>query len=306
MILTVSLNPAVDKTCGIERLEPGRVNRLLEAKSVPGGKGINVTKVLRQFCMPVMATGFLGGSGGQWIGEAMERLGVTCCFTKIAESTRTNINVVAADGSVTEILEPGPRIREKELAAFRRQFSGCLEQCEWVILSGSVPEGVPTEIYAELIRECHAYGCKVILDSSGEALRAGVLAKPELVKPNQRELEALAGGPLGTRERLEEALWRLCETTGGDVVVSCGADGLLYGSAAEPGALLRESAKKVRAVNTVGCGDTVVASLCMSRIAQEDVETTLRKAAALAAANAATKENGSIPMEKYLELLGTD
>lgn len=133
MILTVSLNPAVDKTCEIESLKPGEVNRLLQVESVPGGKAVNVTKVLRQFKLPVMAVGFLGGNAGKFIEEGLEAQGVLCCFTRIAGDTRTNSNVVAADGSVTELLEPGPEISEKELENFRKQFRGCLEQCEWVI-----------------------------------------------------------------------------------------------------------------------------------------------------------------------------
>lgn len=303
MILTVSLNPAVDKTCEIESLKPGEVNRLLQVESVPGGKAVNVTKVLRQFKLPVMAVGFLGGNAGKFIEEGLEAQGVLCCFTRIAGDTRTNSNVVAADGSVTELLEPGPEISEKELENFRKQFRGCLGQCEWVILSGSVPGGVPADIYRELIEECHAFGCRVILDSSGEALRQGILAKPDLVKPNQKELEYLAGKSLDTEEKIKKAMQQLCDKTGGEVVVSLGAEGLLALSAKQKNEFWKQAARQVEAVNTVGCGDTVVASLCMSRIAGEEPEIMLRKAAALAAANATTRENGIIPMETYLELL---
>lgn len=303
MILTVSLNPAVDKTCEIESLKPGEVNRLLRVESVPGGKAVNVTKVLRQFKLPVMAVGFLGGNAGKFIEEGLEAQGVLCCFTRIAGDTRTNSNVVAADGSVTELLEPGPEISEKELENFRKQFQGCLEQCEWVILSGSVPGGVPADIYRELIEECHAFGCRVILDSSGEALRQGILAKPDLVKPNQKELEYLAGKSLDTEEKIKKAMQQLCDKTGGEVVVSLGAEGLLALSAKQKNEFWKQAARQVEVVNTVGCGDTVVASLCMSRIAGEEPEIMLRKAAALAAANATTRENGIIPMETYLELL---
>ena len=303
MILTVSLNPAVDKTCEIESLKPGEVNRLVRVESVPGGKAVNVTKVLRQFKLPVMAVGFLGGSAGNFIEEAMEEQGVLCCFTRIAGDTRTNSNIMTVDGRVTELLEPGPEISEKELENFRKQFRGCLEQCEWVILSGSVPGGVPADIYRELIEECHAFGCRVILDSSGEALRQGIPAKPDLVKPNRKELEYLAGEPLDTEEKIKKAMRQLCDKTGGEVVVSLGVEGLFAMAAGQNSGFWKQDARRVEAVNTVGCGDTVVASLCMSKIAGEEPETMLRKAAALAAANATTRENGVIPMETYLELL---
>lgn len=303
MILTVNLNPAVDKTCETEKVQPGAINRLKSAVSVAGGKGINVTKILRQFHMPVAAVGFLGGAGGKLIEEAMEELGVECHFTKIKGQTRTNVNLLAEDGSVTELLEPGPVIREKELIEFRKQFSGCLEICEMAVLSGSVPEGVPTDIYRQLIEECHANGVKVILDTSGEALREGIQARPDLLKPNLKELESLAGKKIDTRKLFAKEANRICEQVG-KLVISLGAEGLFYidrnrGASQE----VYQEARKVKAVNTVGCGDTVVASLCMSELSGDDPETALQKAAALAAANASTMENGQINMKTYLELL---
>ena len=302
MILTVSLNPAVDKTCEIESIQPGTVNRLKSAVSVAGGKGINVTKILRQFHMPVMAVGFLGGSGGKLIEDAMEELGVECHFTRIKGQTRTNVNILAEDGSVTELLEPGPVIREKELEEFRKQFSGCLELCEMAVLSGSVPEGVPTDIYRQLIEECHRNGVKVILDTSGEALREAVPAMPDLLKPNLKELESLIGKKIDTRKVFAEEVNRLCEQVG-KLVISLGSEGLFY---VDEDRDIYQAAKEVNVVNTVGCGDTVVASLCMSEVAGDDADTALQKAAALAAANASTRENGQIPMETYLELLSNE
>lgn len=300
MILTVSLNPAVDKTCRLKEIKPGEVNRLSSAESVAGGKAVNVTKVLRQFHIPVTAVGFLGGSGGTLIGEAMEELGVECHFTKISGETRTSINVLEENGRVTEILEPGPIISEKELRGFLKQFTGCLENCDIVVLSGSLPEGVPTDIYARLTELCHMAGCRVILDSSGEALRQGIQAGPDLVKPNRKELEYLAGRHLQSREEIIDAARELLDLGVGRVVVSLGGEGLLC---VDEENTYFQAAKHVHAVNTVGCGDTVVASLCMSRLSGDDTETALAKAAALAAANAATEENGNIPMETYLDLL---
>lgn len=300
MILTVSLNPAVDKTCRLKEINPGEVNRLSSAESVAGGKAVNVTKVLRQFHIPVAAVGFLGGSGGTLIGEAMEELGVECHFTKITGETRTSTNVLEENGRVTELLEPGPVISEKELRGFLKQFTGCLENCELAVLSGSLPGGVPEDIYAKLVELCHMAGCRVLLDSSGEALRRGIQAGPDLVKPNRKELEYLAGRPLQSREEIIDAARELLPLGVGRVVVSLGGEGLLW---VEAESVHFQAAKQVRTVNTVGCGDTVVASLCMSELADDDVGTALAKAAALAAANATTRENGNIPMETYLDLL---
>jgi len=147
LILTVTLNPAVDRTCRVECLAPGRVNRMKSVHSVAGGKGINVARVLRSFHMPAAAAGFLGGSGGRFIEKSMEEAGIECHFTKIRVETRTNTNILGEDGAVTELLEPGPPVTEKELAQFRKQFLGCLERCGTVVLSGSAPEGVPEKDY---------------------------------------------------------------------------------------------------------------------------------------------------------------
>lgn len=210
------------------------------------------------------------------------------------------MNVLSGDGTVTEILEPGPEISPKELTAFRKQFSGCLELCRMVVLSGSIPQGVPVDIYARLIRECRQAGCKVCLDASGELLRQGLEAKPDMVKPNRRELEYLAGRELSGMEEIKAQAARLLDKGVGKVVVSLGTEGLLYMDQKQE---LYQAACRVRTANTVGCGDTVVASMCMSELSGEDAQTALKKAAALAAANATTRENGEIPMERYLELL---
>ena len=300
MILTVCLNPAVDKTCTIDNLHVGEVNRLQSAVSVAGGKGVNVAKVLRAFSLPVAIVGFLGGMGGKIIEEALEKLGVEDYCTRIESETRTNVNILATEGKVTEILEPGPEITGKELLEFRKQFLGCLDLCEVVVLSGSIPDGVPIDFYAQLIRECHMAGCKVILDASGEALREGLKAGPDLVKPNRKELEFLAGRTLQDMEDISEEAWKLLAQGVGKVVVSLGSEGLFYVDGERE--LFRE-AKKVNAVNTVGCGDTVVASLCMSEISGDEPEIALQKAVALAAANAKNVESGKVVLEDYFELL---
>ena len=300
MILTVTLNPAVDRTCRMESLEPGRVNRIKSVHSVAGGKGINVARVLRSFHMPAAGAGFLGGLGGRFIESSMEEAGIECHFTKIRGETRTNTNILGEDGAVTELLEPGPPVTEKELAQFRKQFLGCLERCGTVVLSGSAPEGVPENIYGQLIEECHAAGCRVLLDTSGELLREGAKALPDLVKPNRKELEYLAGRELPSREELLKEARGLVRSGVGRVVVSLGEEGLLYVDREQE---LYQPAKRVAAVNTVGCGDTVTASFCMSLLAGEAVDISLRKASALAGVNAVRGGNGNISMEAYLELL---
>lgn len=300
MLVTITLNPAVDKTCEIGKIVPGEVNRMRSAGGVAGGKGINVAKIFRQFHLPVAVMGFLGGYSGKMIEDTMDQLGAECHFTKIKGITRTNTNILGDDGLVTELLEPGPKISEKEYANFLKEFEYCLEESSILVFSGSAPEGVPLNIYATLIERCRAEGRKVFLDTSGEFLREGIKAKPYFVKPNLKELEYLAGKTLSTREEVIEEARKLIASGIEKVVVSLGAEGLLYVDATQ---VLFEEAKQVRVLNTVGCGDSVVASFCMSEISGEEPEIAIKKAVALSAANATTKEAADIPMNQYLDLL---
>ncbi len=300
MILTVTLNPAMDKTYRIEHFEAGEVNRMREAVSIAGGKGINVAKILRQFHIPVATMGFVGGNSGNFIEDTMLEMKADCRFTHIAEETRTSTNILADDGVVTELLEPGPVVTQAEQLLFLKEFTGCIGDCELVVFSGSAPRGVPDNIYEQLITICNAMGIKTILDASGELLRKGIQGKPYMIKPNRKELETLVGKKIATEEELIDEAHKLIATGIQKVVISLGAEGLLYVDETQ---VLKEHAKPIEVVNTVACGDTVVASLCMSEVQGDEVEIALKKAVALSAANATTMESASIPMDTYLELL---
>lgn len=300
MILTITLNPAVDKTCRIQELQLGQVNRLTATENIAGGKGVNVTKILRQFEYPVIAMGFLGGYTGKMIEETLQAMGAVCKFTHINGATRVNTNILAENGCVTEILEPGPVITEAELECFIEEYKQQLKHCEWVVMSGSVPQGVPVTIYQSLILLAKEQGCKVLLDTSGEALRMGIEAVPYLIKPNQKELEWLIGRTLHEKEALIEEAEKLLAKGIQKVLISLGAEGLLYVDA--QGAIM-QPAYKVDVMNTVACGDTVVASWCMSEAEGTERTQAVKCATALSAANATTEVSAQIPKEIYEELL---
>ncbi len=300
MIVTVTLNPAVDKTCRLESVNVGEVNRLRECISVAGGKGINVAKLIRQFHMNVCTLGFLGGRSGLFIEEAMEETGAALSFTKIGGVTRTNTNLIADDGKVTELLEPGPVITEEEYLDFMKRLEYALEDCSLLVLSGSVASGLAPDIYAKIISLCRREHIKTVLDTSGGALKLGIAAIPYMVKPNRAELEYLAGRELPTLDDVKEEARKLLAKGITKVVVSLGSEGLLY---MDEHSEIFEPAKQVKALNTVGCGDSVVASLCMSEINGDDPALALSKASALAAANALSLKSGEIDMNDYLKLL---
>ncbi|HJC57606.1 MAG TPA: 1-phosphofructokinase [Candidatus Eisenbergiella intestinipullorum] len=294
MILTVTLNPAVDKTYQTGELFCGRVNRMRSMTNIAGGKGINVSRILRQYGREVTATGFLGGFPGQWIEKELLETGMKCEFVRISQETRSSMNIVADNGYVTEILEPGPQITEAEMEEFMDRFDRLLPDCSIVVLSGSAPRGVPDEIYAELIRRAAAQGKEAVLDSSGELLRKGIAAEPAVIKPNRREMEYVIGHRLNGREGLLEAAAFLRRNGVSLAAVSLGNRGLLM--AGKEG-LFYARPPRVRTRNTVGCGDCVVASMVMSRMDGLGEEEMLRRAVALSAASASCLESGSVPKE---------
>lgn len=301
MILTVTLNPAVDKTCRINKFIPGQVNRLEGINSIAGGKGVNVAKVLRQFGYPVKALGFAGGYTGSMIEAVLKGMGAECCFTHIVQDTRVNTNILADDGQVTELLEPGPVISESELQQFMEEYGRQLREGDLVVLSGSIPMGVPTDIYATLTFMAKEKNCKVFLDTSSEALEKGVAALPDLIKPNKKELEYLVGRRLDEKEEVIREAGKLVKTGIQKVIISLGEEGLLY---VDEQSVWQQDTYKVKTVNTVACGDTVVASYCMSELEKTDPAQAIKKAAAMAAANASTAVSAEIPIQLYQKLLG--
>ena len=178
MILTVSCNPAIDKTYNTSNVMIGQVNRMRDLVSIPGGKAVNVTKVLRQFDAHVTATGFIGGYTGEFIEEQLRDMGVNTSFTTIRGLTRSNMNIIGDDGYVTEILEPGPKILSFEREDFMDRFRELVKISEYVVLSGSLTEGLSEDFYAKLIKICNESGSKAFLDASGEPLKRGIEAVP--------------------------------------------------------------------------------------------------------------------------------
>ena len=300
MITTVTLNPAVDKTYTAEELIPGQVNRMETVVKLAGGKGINVAKALRCYEQPVRAMGFLGGYSGRLIEDYAEKIKVCCAFTHISGETRSSMNILDQNGYVTEILEPGPHISKKELQSFLGEYENVLDDSELIILSGSVPGGVPEDIYGTLIEIAKKKQKRVVLDSSGIYMREGVRKLPFMIKPNWKELEALMGRKVKDREDAIGAALHLHSQGIEHVFVSMGEKGLIYVCRNE---VYYARPPFVWTVNTVGCGDSVVAAFAMSIMAGDGPEDTIRKATAVSAANATTPESGIVPVNTAEKLL---
>lgn len=300
MILTVSCNPAIDKTYNTSNVMIGQINRMRDLVSIPGGKAVNVTKVLRQFDAHVTATGFVGGYTGEFIEEELRDMGVNTSFTTIRGLTRSNMNIIGDDGYVTEILEPGPKILSFEREDFMDRFRELVKISEYVVLSGSLTEGLPEDFYAKLIKICNDHGAKAFLDASGEPLKRGIEAVPYCIKPNRRELEYAVGKKLSTEAEIIQAAYEYIKAGVVKVVVSMGDKGLLQITKTK---VIKAVPPRIKKVNTVGCGDCVVAAMILGMIQGLNDEDTMKFAAGVSAANATTLESGMIPQDTMEKLI---
>lgn len=303
MIATVTLNPALDKTLIGSRLVMGDVNRMDEVKSIPGGKGINVAKVLAQYGYEVKALGFLGGYTGKYIGSLVESYGIKTAFTQVAGETRTSTNVISDDGYITELLEPGPFISKEEIDAFLSAYETEIKDCEMVVISGSAPQGVDAEMYAQMINAANKMGKKVLLDTSGNNLKKGMYARPYFMKPNIKELETLQGKKMQNLDDIKDAATEIVEWGVPHVMVSMGSKGIVY-AYEENGEVMTSHipAPKIKVINSVGSGDSAVAAFAMAQLDGLDPIATLKRCVAISCTNAISLENGVIDKEKAAEI----
>jgi 1-phosphofructokinase family hexose kinase len=196
MLVCISANPAIDRRLRLENIAVGEINRALSAQPLPGGKAAHVAMVAKSLGLDVMWVGFLGGAAGEQCESGLTEFGVPLTVIRTQSETRANLELISADGRVTEILEPGGIVTEGEverLLATCRDLFAESEPGTQVAMSGSLPPGAPSDLYAELIRLAHVYDCRTLLDTSGDALRNALNAAPDFVKPNRYEASDFAG-----------------------------------------------------------------------------------------------------------------
>ena len=295
MILTVTLNAAIDKRYVVENYQVGEVNRVKECAYVAGGKGLNVSKTAAIAGAEVLATGFVGGHAGAYITEAVEKQGVATDFIQVKGESRSCINIYdTVNKTQTEFLEPGVVVSEEEQRAFYLKFDQLLAKCDVVAMSGSVPKGIGTDMYPKLVAMAKAAGKKIIVDTSGALLEEAVKAKPNMVKPNIDEIRLLTGKQILGREELIEAGIELQKSGIERVVISLGADGSLM--FVDEG-VYQAVVPKIDAVNTVGCGDCMTAGFAISFEQGMTPQEALRFASATSAASAMREETGYFETE---------
>lgn len=289
MIVTVTLNPALDLTYTVDALVPHATHRVAAVAERPGGKGLNVARVLHALGEPVLATGLLGGATGRRAGELLAGLGVPAAFVPIAGETRRTVAVADHDDA-TGFWEPGPAVTAEEWQRFTGHLRDLLAEADVVTLSGSLPPGIPADAYATLTRLAHAAGARVVLDTSGEALRHGLAAGPDLAKPNAAELAGLFPGA-----RPADVLARGARA----VVVSYGPEGLL--ALTGQGAWRAAPPERVGG-NPTGAGDACVAALARGLRDGTAWPALLTDAVALSAAAVSAPVAGAVDIATYQRL----
>lgn len=279
-ILTLTLNPALDITISLERLRPGAVNRSQAQHSHAAGKGLNVAQVLADLGHSVTVGGFLGLDNLAPFEALIAWRGFADCFVRVPGETRSNIKLVEADGQVTDINGPGPQVDEAARDALLQRLAEVAPGHDAVVVAGSLPRGISPEWLRELLLMLKSHGLKVALDSSGEALRAGLEAAPWLVKPNTEELGEVLGQPVLDPAGRRAAAQRLLASGVEHVVVSQGEQGVTWFAT---GLALHAQPSKVHIASTVGAGDSLVAGMVHGLLQAEAPAATLRRATAIAA-----------------------
>ncbi|OOW04702.1 1-phosphofructokinase [Pseudomonas sp. MF6396] len=279
-ILTLTLNPALDLTVSLATLQPGAVNRSHAQHSHAAGKGLNVAQVLADLGHSVTVGGFLGQDNLQPFEALMARRGFADCFVRVPGETRSNLKLVEGDGRVTDINGVGPQVDEHAQGELLARLQHLASGYDAVVVAGSLPPGVSPQWLQMLLAWFKSLGLKVILDSSGAALIAGLKSAPWLVKPNTDELAEALGRPLHSIAEQQAAARQLIDQGVEHVVVSQGEQGVIWFR--RDGAL-QALPPQVMVASTVGAGDSLLAGMLHGLLNAEPAAQTLRRATAIAA-----------------------
>jgi 1-phosphofructokinase family hexose kinase len=266
MIITVTLNAALDKTLEVPSFTPGRRHRSVEQTTMPGGKGVNIARAIKQLGQPVIATGFTGGATGTRIVEALNSEAILNGFVRISEESRTNTAVLdPTTGLQTEINERGPLVSAQELELFRENLLYLSKGASICVFAGSLPRGIEAEVYAGLIRDVRKLGVTTMIDTDGDPLRLAVRAEPELVSPNELEAEELVGHEFNDVDDRAEAVVEMTRLGATEAIMTV-SDGC-YAHVLEDGAHVtyRVRVEEQEPRSAVGSGDAFLAGYIAAR-----------------------------------------
>jgi 1-phosphofructokinase/tagatose 6-phosphate kinase len=283
MIITVTLNPALDKTLQVPNFSPGRRHRSVDQITMPGGKGINVARVIKRLGQPVIATGLSGGATGTRIVEALNDEAILNAFVRIRDESRTNTAVLdPTSGLQTEINERGPSVSPQELELFHDKLLYLAKGASMCVFAGSLPRGMDTAVYADLVRDVKRLGVTTIVDTDGEPLRAAMRAEPDIVSPNELEAEELVGQEFNDVEDRAQAVIEMTRLGAGEAIMTV-RDGCYAHLLEEGPALYRVSVTEQEPRSRIGSGDAFLAGYVAARYTGQQPLECLRYAVACGA-----------------------
>lgn len=301
MIITVTPNSAIDITYTIEGFSLDRVHRPSANRTVSGGKGINVSRVLKELGRQSVAMGFVGGQNGKAITKGLDEEKIIHDFVWVKDESRLCIAVVdPTNGTQTEINENGPQITENDIDLILEKIRNDIPQASYIVLSGSCPPGVPVSFYGDIINIAKEYGAKAVLDTSNDHLKAAVKASPYMLKPNLAELSQLVGKELFTLEEICAAAKSLKNKYGIAITaVTMGRSGAIVTDGTQ---LWKAVPPEIHFASAVGSGDSFVAAFIHSMLNNDSLSDALKLATAAGAANATTYGAGFCKKECIMEL----
>jgi 1-phosphofructokinase/tagatose 6-phosphate kinase len=277
MIITVTLNAALDKSLEVPNFTPGRRHRTVDQQTMPGGKGVNIARAIKRLGQPVIATGLAGGATGNRIVEALNDEAILNAFVRIREESRTNTAVLdPTTGQHTEINERGPSVSARELELFRDKLLYLAKGASICVFAGSLPRGVDADVYAGLIRDVRKLGVTTMLDTEGEPLRLAVRAEPDVVTPNEIESEELVGHEFNGVDDRAQAVVEIARLGAAEAIMTV-SDGC-YAQVLEGGVptLYRVTVEEQEARSRIGSGDAFLAGYVASHYAGRSAVDCLR------------------------------
>ena len=304
MIITVTLNAAIDKSLSVPNFRLGRRHRTVDQTTMPGGKGVNVARTLKTLGQPVIATGFAGGPTGTRIVEQLTAESILNDFVRIREESRTNTAVYdPTSGEQTEINERGPAVSESEVELFRDKLLYLARGAAIVVFAGSLPRGLEPDIYATLVRELKRMGVTTVVDSEGDPMRHAVRAEPHVISPNVLEAEELVGHEFNDEDDRVMAVTEMVQLGAGEAIMTlpdgCVASLLIDGDRA----LHRVWIEPREAVAAVGAGDAFLAGYVAARYTGDRPEECLRRAVACGAESTGRLGAGLVDAREVERLL---
>jgi len=305
VILTVTLNAAIDRTVAVPNFRLGRRHRAVETRTVAGGKGVNVARALTLLGQPVIATGFVGGPTGTRVVEQLQSESVLTDFIRIAGETRINLAVIdPTSGEQSEIAERGPAVSPEEVMRFVERLDYLAAGASLCVIAGSLPPGAGDDLYARLVKDLRERGLVVVLDSDGEAMVEGVRAGASVVTPNEREAEELVGQEFADRGDLAQGLTELVRLGAGEAAITR-PDGCVaaVGEGAER-RFVEVRTEPLDPVSTVGSGDAFVAGYVAARYEERSAEECLAYGVACGAESTQHFGAGTVDRTQVERLLG--